>query len=305
MDLFDFKRAFKNAIPYTVGILVLGLTIYLTGPKQIIYTLSKVDLKYFFYASLPYLVIEVLAVMKLKLTLPIGFLKLFLSHEGGMFLSQITPGRAGYLYTPYSVARKGKKSISKMIGLVSLIEGAMMISKIIMIGISIIYFSYYFKISNYFYLSFLFPILIFIGMILVLYSDKTKSVLSVLPKGERLARYVELMQSAARNVPIQTILKFIVLDIAGWTFYSLQFFFLGYALGIHIPYLTCLMLQPLLTALLYIPVSPSALGIAESGSALLFNLIGLGSEKGVVFLLLFRISTMFVDSVGLIDLRKI
>jgi len=66
-----------------------------------------------------------------------------------------------------------------------------------------------------------------------------------------------------------------------------------------------LMLQPLLTAVLLIPISPTGLGLAESESALIFSLLGMESGIGVAFLLLFRINSIFVDSIGLIDLKNV
>ena len=63
------------------------------------------------------------------------------------------------------------------------------------------------------------------------------------------------------------------------------------------------MLQPLLTSIMFIPLTPSGIGVAESGSAILFNIIGFSSAIGVTFLLLQRLSAIIVDSFGLIDLK--
>ena len=65
------------------------------------------------------------------------------------------------------------------------------------------------------------------------------------------------------------------------------------------------MLNPLISVIMFVPISPTALGVAESGSALIFDLLGLQLGTGVAFLLLFRINSIAFDSVGLIDLKTI
>ena len=64
---------------------------------------------------------------------------------------------------------------------------------------------------------------------------------------------------------------------------------------------------------MFIPISSIALGLAESGSELLFNLlesssvivITLNLGLGIAFLLRYRLNTIIVDSIGIIDLRTI
>ena len=222
-----------------------------------------------------------------------------------MFLSQITPGRAGYIYTAYSLAKKENNSISEKAGLIALIQGLMMATKIFLLAFALIYFSFIFEISNYLFLSFLTPILVLFIIIFFLYSNKSKKILSKIPVLKKGLEYLELMQNAVRKVSIKVALKMIILDIIGWVAYGLQFFFLATALGVSLSLLTCLMLQPLITAVLLIPISPTGLGLAETESAFIFNLIGWESGIGVAFLLLFRINSLFVDSIGIIDLKNV
>jgi hypothetical protein len=222
-----------------------------------------------------------------------------------MFLSQITPGRTGYLYTPYSLAKKEGKSISAMVGLISLVQGLMIAAKIFVVALALIYFSFLFEIPNYLFLSFLTPILALAIIIFFLYSNKSKKLLSKIPVLRKGAKYLELMQEAVKNVSKKVALEMVILDLIGWLFYGLQFFLLTNVLGVSLSFLTCLMLQPLITVILLIPISPTGLGLAESESALIFSLLGLELGIGVAFLLLFRINSILVDSIGIIDLKTI
>jgi len=311
METYEFKlsnsitgaTSMRKIIPFILGFLLLGIVLFYTGIGNIVTIISETNLFYFFLAAVSCLIVEILAALKLKLVSHLNFPEIFLSHQGGMFLSQITPGRIGYLYTAYSLAKKENKSISAMVGLISLIQGLMIASKIFVLALALIYFSFLFEIPYYLFLSFLTPVLAVIIIIFFLYSNTSKELLSkifVLRKG---VRYLELMQKSVKNVSKKVALEMVTLDLIGWLFYGLQFFLLINALGVSLSFLTCLMLQPLITAVLLIPISPTGLGLAESESALIFSLLGLESGIGVAFLLLFRINSIFVDSIGIIDLK--
>lgn len=85
---------------------------------------------------------------------------------------------------------------------------------------------------------------------------------------------------------------------------SLQWFLILVSLGVGVDFLMVLMLQPLLTTVMFIPISPGGLGVVEGGGALLFNLLGFGSESGAVFVLLVRFNSVLVDCLGLLDARR-
>ena len=295
----------KKIIPFVVGLIMLGGVLYYVGVENIVSVLSKTNLFYFLLALFCYLIVQILAAMKLKIVSRLKFSQIFLSHQGGMFLSQITPGKAGYLYTAYSIAKKEKKSISSMIGVISLIQGIMMAVKIILVSVALIYFSFYFQIPNYLFLSVLIPILMLLAIVFLLYSKSSKKLLSKILFLKKGVKYLESMQKAVKIVTKKTAIWMVVLDLIGWFFCGLQFFFLVNALEINLSFLICLMLNPLISVIMFVPISPTALGVAESGSALIFDLLGLQLGTGVAFLLLFRINSIAFDSVGLIDLKTI
>jgi len=295
----------KKIINVFIGIALLVLVFYFFGFENILQVLSKVNLFYFFIAGGFFLISEVFAALKLKLVSPLKFSKVFFSHLGGMFLSQMTPGRAGYFYTSYSLAKKENTSISGKVGVVSLIMGLMMLSKVFLIILAIIYFSFLFEIPNYLLLSFMMPILIVLLVFFVLYSKKSRNILSKIPILNKFVKYLELMQNAVAEISFKKIIKIMVLDIFGWLFWGFQYYFLINSLGYTIPFVTCLMLQVIFSAILFIPISPNALGLGESGSALVFGLLGFEPMLGVAFLLLLRINMFLFDSPGMIDLKTI
>jgi hypothetical protein len=295
----------KKIIPFLIGLIILATLFYFVKIENIVEALSNTNLFYFFLAAIFYLCDQFFATLKLKQVSSLNFFQLFLSHQGGMFLSQITPSRAGYLFAGYSIAKKEKKSISEVFGLISLIQGIMISVKIFSITLAIFYFSFYFAIPNYVYFSFLVPILILIAIIFILYCKTSKNFLSKIPFFNRGVKYLELMQQSVKKVDKKIAIKLVILDLLGWIFFGIQFFFLIKALGFDLSFWVCLMMQPLISAFTFIPISPSGLGVAESEGAILFDMLGLQYGIGVAFLFLFRINSIFVDSIGLIDLKTI
>jgi uncharacterized membrane protein YbhN (UPF0104 family) len=63
------------------------------------------------------------------------------------------------------------------------------------------------------------------------------------------------------------------------------------------------MMHPLLSAIMFVPFVPAGLGLTETGSALIFRIIGLTTADGVAFMLLVRAGMIIVDAFGLIDMK--
>jgi hypothetical protein len=179
--------------------------------------------------------------------------------------------------------------------------------KVLFCIMALIYFSAYITDAGsqeYLLLAGVFPVIGVIIIAVVLYTKILNRLLGKLPKGSTLLEYVDRMQDATREISKMRILKLSLLTSCGWLLSSAQWFFLAVSMGATISYVTALMLQPILTTVMFVPLSPSGLGLAEGGSALLFKAVGLTLADGVAFMLLVRVNSIIVDSIGLLDLRK-
>ena len=224
---------------------------------------------------------------------------------GGMFMSQITPGRIGYYYTSYSLAKKERKSTSEKIGQLSLIQGVMMIFKVFIILLSIIYFSFVFEIPYYFYISFITPLLIIFFIFYFLYYENSKNILLKYSFTRKFVKYLDIMRESIRKIRLKSILFLLLIDSIVWFLWGIIFMFLMKSIGVDLSFIYCLMLQPLFSALLFVPISPNALGLAESGGAIVFSLLGFVPTVGAVFIILFRLLSLIGDSIGILDLTII
>jgi uncharacterized protein (TIRG00374 family) len=103
-----------------------------------------------------------------------------------------------------------------------------------------------------------------------------------------------------RSILIKDSLNIILmLYLIGWLFAALQWYFLGKAIGINISFFSFFLLHPLITILMFVPLSPAGLGLMEGGIILVFSFFGVSPALGMVFSVLVRISILVVDLIGL------
>jgi uncharacterized protein (TIRG00374 family) len=298
----------KNLIAFGIGTLILAYVIYTLEPGKIIDVLLNIRLEYFLLAGLFYFLNEVMAALSLRILTSsrVSLIELIISHMCGMFYSNATPGRIGYYYTSLSIAKKTKTSRRGNIGLLTLFQGINFFIKVFLCIIAVIYFSTYLidrESQNYLLLVSVLPLIGVILLAITFYTNILNNILSKLPLIKNFIEYIEGMQQAVREVGKRDILKLIALGLFGWIFMSTQWFLLAKSMGLDISYLTALMLQPLLTTVMFVPISPSGLGFTEFGSVLLFKAVGYIPEVGVAFMLLVRANSLIIDSFGVIDMK--
>ena len=295
----------KQIITSIIGLILIISVFLLLDIKSVINILIKTNIYYFVLAGFFYLLMEMGNVLKLKIATNLPFKKMILSNFAGMFLSQLTPGKSGYMYTAYSIGKKTNTSSSKNLGRLALIQGMMMITKIITLIIAFVYFSFIFEIPLYLYLTFTVPIIVIVLIILFLYTQISNRLISKIPLLKKVNKYLKLMQRAVKKISSKKLLKFLIIDIFLFLIIGFQFYFLSLALNININYFTALFLQPILTTLMLIPLSPNALGITEGGNSILFVLLGFNPAVGASFAFLLRINTIVFDSIGILDLKNL
>jgi len=298
----------KESIPFILGLLLLAALIYTLNPEKILGMISQTRLEYFAVALLAYFVCEVLAALTLKILFPRGQLKMLLPcHMCGMLYSAITPGRVGYYYVAYSLSKKlgGRKSANA--GLLTLMQAINFFLKVVFSLTAVVYFSLYFmavEAKYYLLLVSLAPLAVVAAIALFLYTDVPLRILGGRPGlFAKIKPYVVAMQEASRSVGKKSIAEIMLLSFFSWLMLGLMLYTIALSLGLQVGYLSCLMMHPLLSAIMFVPFVPAGLGLTETGSALIFKLIGLTTADGVAFMLLVRAGMIVVDSFGVLDMR--
>jgi len=296
-------------LAFAVGICILGYIVYSLDPQKVAAALMKTRLEYFILAAACYLVNEAISAVALRMitSAKVSLFEVLTAHMCGMLYSNATPGRVGYYYTSFSMAKKTGTSRSGNIGILTLFQGMNFLLKVVLCITAVLYFSAYITdhgSQEYLLLAGLFPIIGLILISAVLYTKTLNRLIAKLPKSSKPLEYLDRMQETIKHVHKDQIIKIFVFSLLGWLMVSAQWFFLAMSMDATISYATALMLQPILTTVMFVPLSPSGLGLAEGGSALLFKAVGLTLADGVAFMFLVRVNSILVDSVGLLDLKK-
>jgi hypothetical protein len=298
----------KELLPFAVGILLLVVLLYTLDPGKVLELLKKTQPGYLLAALTAYLACEVLSSVTLSILFSKCRMKYLLPcHMCGMLYSALTPGRVGYYYVAYSLSKKTGQPASANAGLLTLMQAVNFLLKVVFSLMGVFYFSMKViavEAKYYLILVSIAPIVFVIAIALFLYTDIPFRLI-----GERggllgkIREYVTAMQNAGRSVGTKPLIKIMSISIIGWLTIGLAMYMTAKSLTLDVTYLSCLMMHPLLSAIMFIPVVPAGLGLTETGSALLFRIIGLTEVDGVAFMLLFRAVMIAVDALGVLDMK--
>ena len=296
-------------IQIIIGISIIAFILNKLNLNEIFEVLKKTDLSYFIMACLSYLFLDLALALRLSYLLKkIGHeMKLkdvFLSHMGGMIIGDVTPGRSGYFLTPLILRKKAGVPITEGMACIFAPQGIEFILKVAGAVAAIIYLSFYLNIEKNFiiYAGIGSVILLVVGILMLLISwNNEKMTSKFLVKIPFLNKFTENLSSFKdRSILIKDSLNVIlILYTVGWIFAALQWYFLGKAIGIEISFFIFFLLHPLITILMFVPLSPAGLGLMEGGIILVFSFFGISPALGMAFSVLVRVSILVVDIVGL------
>ena len=296
-------------IQIIIGISIIAFILNKLNLNEIFEVLKKTDLSYFIMACLSYLFLDLALALRLSYLLKkIGHeMKLkdvFLSHMGGMIIGDVTPGRSGYFLTPLILRKKAGVPITEGMACIFAPQGIEFILKVAGAVAAIIYLSFYLNIEKNFiiYAGIGSVILLFVGILMLLISwNNEKMTSKFLVKIPFLNKFTENLSSFKdRSILIKDSLNIIlILYTIGWIFAALQWYFLGKAIGIEISFFIFFLLHPLITILMFVPLSPAGLGLMEGGIILVFSFFGISPALGMAFSVLVRVSILVVDTIGL------
>ena len=296
-------------IQIIIGISIIAFILNKLGLDEVFIVLKKTDMFYFVLACLSYLFLNLILASRLSYLLTktgheIKFRDVFLSHMGGMIIGDLTPGRSGYFLTPSILKKKAGIPITEGMACIFAPQGIEFILKVAGAIAAIIYLSYYLNIDNNFiiYSGIGSVILLIVGILMLLVSwNNEKMTSKFLGKIPFLNKFTGNLSSFKdRSILIKDSLNMILmLYLIGWLFAALQWYFLGKAIGIDISFFSFFLLHPLITILMFVPLSPAGLGLMEGGIILVFSFFGISPALGMVFSVLVRISILVVDIIGL------
>lgn len=277
--------------------------------NEVLSVIKETDLLFFVLACLSYLGLNFVLASRLfyllkKIGYQIKYLPVFLSHMGGMIVGDITPGRSGYFLTPPILKKNVGARVTDGMACIFAPQGIEFVLKVGGAVAAIIYISMFFDISRNVLISAGIGaiLLLIVGIVMLIFSWQNENItLRFLSKIPFFKNFTEnLLFFKEKSIQIKDSINVILtLYAIGWIFAALQWFFLGKALGIDISFFAFFLLHPLITILMFVPLSPAGLGLMEGGVIVVFSLFGISPTMGLAFSVLVRVSILLVDLIGL------
>jgi len=288
-----------------IGLAILLALLY--SVKGDIANLKKVNLEMFALSVLMYDLLNVILAYRVyyllkKMGYNPRFSCVFLANLGGMVAGDVTPGRSGYVSMAKLLDRCGIPVSDGMAAVVApqgidfVVKGVGASLAIIVLGFSrpwaglivvavggvILAFMWHEKPLEFLKSvtpSFAFRVMDRFGL-----TDKIGNILSnTVRSGIETRKYA---------------VQILALCLLGWVIVGLQWFFVGKACDVIFPFYVYFLLQPLLSALTFVPITPAGLGVMETGTVLVLYALGINPAKATVFAIMIRLSYICADLPG-------
>jgi len=299
----DLKRDSFRIIQVIIALIIIILLLGSINYIQVSQILLHLDWFFLILAGLCYFLNNIIMSIRLKRVLnhlgnKIRFRIVFLSQMAGMLLSDFTPGRSGYFYVAFALNKKGVALPKGIAAITSTYIYDLLFKTFI--AIVAIYYLYAtitgLPFEYIIYLIVILLLLIITGYFLIMYPGQVMQ--NFCQKNTYLKYILDLGEQSRL---IQKISPYIIsVSCIGWIFRGLEWFFVAKAIGgMAITLIEALLLNPLLTILSLIPVTPAGLGIQEAGIVGILILLGGSRATEKTFAFLTRFLEIVIDLIGL------
>ncbi|MBS7645642.1 flippase-like domain-containing protein [Candidatus Bathyarchaeota archaeon] len=307
-------------IQVLIGLAIVAAAVWYVGVQGLGSTLVTVNPAYIGLCLIAYLAMNLLFAFRLirvlgSMGFRIGFWRMLLIQFGGMLASDFTPARSGYFIVPVLLNGEG---LPVTVGLSSILgcQSVEFLVKMFGGAMAIAYLASTAQLSqSLFILSIVGVALMLLGSGLIaaaMWWRRAGGILGFIfrvPLLERLGapllgKISEFQREAAKVKSI--IHEITLLTVASWIVKGFEWYFIGLALGIgEISWLGYFLIHPLVTALSFIPLTPSGLGFQEGGIVGVLYLLGVDLKVGLAFAILARTLLILEDLIGIYPISKI
>jgi glycosyltransferase 2 family protein len=321
------KRALKIFIQVVAMVAIFAALLWYVGIESLYQNLLTIKVEYLILALLMYLGINLLFTVRLRRVLAkdgikTTFGKTLLAQYAGMLTSDVTPGRSGYILTPIYLRDQNvpsSKGLSSILGiqtiefLVKVAGGVGAIIYLINFPADWNVFPTTAGINLGILVAGLGIGLMLLGAIILALFTWSKRAISLFDRiakirflkrftGGLLGKLEEFKESS--HSTRKAIPEIILLTLACWILKGFEWWFLGIALGINLPWEAFFLIHPLVTALAFVPITPAGIGVQEFGIVGILGLIGVGAGPAGAFAIIARGMLILEDLIGLPQIVK-
>ncbi|MCL1965907.1 MAG: flippase-like domain-containing protein [Candidatus Bathyarchaeota archaeon] len=331
------KRFLKIFLQVIVIVVMFAILLWYISSSQaedgrsLAEVLLDIKIGYLTLAFLMYFGINILFTVRLKRVLAKDNIKMslgktLLAQYAGMLTSDFTPGRSGYMLTPMYLRDQNvptSKSLSTILG-IQTIEFLIKVAG----GIGAVIYLVKFVPSTTW--STIFPQtiaginigiiiagfgigLMLLGATVLALFTWSKKAINIFYKIAnirfikrftggligKLEEYKDSAHSTKKAIP-----EILVLTLICWFLKGFEWWFLGLAFGINVPWIAFFLIHPLVTALAFIPFIPAGLGVQEIGITGILGLLGVPAITAGAFAIIARILLIAEDLIGLPQIVK-
>ncbi|MEM2901345.1 MAG: lysylphosphatidylglycerol synthase transmembrane domain-containing protein [Candidatus Bathyarchaeia archaeon] len=313
------RPKFALVLQIFLGFLLIVGIVWYVGAHEIGHVLLRLDVMFLVYALAAYFFMNLLFAVRLKMVLKalgqkLGLKKILPVQYGGMLASDFTPARSGYFVVPLMLA---SEEIPLTVGLSSILGIQSIEFLVKMMGgvFALIYLVQKFDLGmDLLIISSAGVGLMLVGAIIIflaMWWKKAVDLLNVFEKVPFLGRLVTLVSKKITEFQVEAyrvkdaVIPITSLTLVSWFVKGLEWYFIGLALNItQISFMGFFLLHPLITALSFVPITPSGIGFQEGGIVGVFYLLGVKADVSVVFALLARFLLVIEDVVGVPALSR-
>ena len=296
----------SNVISIIQGVIAIAILWFLVSTIDYHLTLTllaNLDIRFILLAGLCYFLNNLLMAYRIKKILfalgeNIRFRLIFFAHMAGMFLSDFTPARSGYLYVALAL-NKHEIPLEKGISTITSTYLYDLTFKMIVaiLGAYFIY-AYIFadRLSYAIIITFLLILGVITGYFIIMYPGER--IRNFFQKREFLRK---ILLFGEQSHSIQKYATFILsITLAGWILRGLQWYLIVLSMHqVFLKPLDALLLNPLLTLFSLIPLTPAGWGIQEAGIVFVFTAMGISATIATSFALITRFVEVGIDSIGI------
>jgi uncharacterized protein (TIRG00374 family) len=322
------KQALKIFLQVAAMIAIFAALLWYVGIESLYNALLTIKIDYLVLAMLMYFGINLLFTVRLRRVLAkdgvkTTFGKTLLAQYAGMLTSDVTPGRSGYILTPIYLRDQNvpsSKGLSSILG-IQTIEFLVKVAG----GVGALIYLINYPTADWS----VFPetaginlgllvaglgiSLMLVGAIVLALFTWSKRAISLFDRIAnikflkrftgglmgKLEEYKESSQSTRKAIP-----EIIILTFACWILKGFEWWLLGIALGINLPWLAFFLIHPLVTALAFVPITPAGIGVQEFGIIGILGLLGVAAGPAAAFAIIARGMLIIQDLIGLPQIVK-
>lgn len=313
------RRRIRKIIKIIVNFVIIGILLYLVflrvNPGKLFSSIKEIKIGYLLLAFVVYFVLGLVLSYRvwrgfLWVGEKLGFWHCYFVNELGLLVSNFTPSKSGFSVMAYPFYKKDGIPIRKTMSvLFSFLPFELFFGKGLGILFGLIYLIY--KFGNGLFLrdalvAFFVLFLVSLGLFFWLFFEFSVKIGKVIYKipfiGRKLLELLLLLKEESHKLRG----GFWILggvSFLGWILRGVEWMFIGWAVGISLPFLVFLALHPIVTSARLVPFVPGGFGVFEGAVIFTFSYFGFGAEQALLFAFLDRIDNIIIDLVGLREAR--